>query len=150
MGITIKIAGRVWYDSLDPAATAMEGELELPAREWRNVGKGSQAIYEDVPLDVAEELASYLIDRAWLLLSNSDPEYEQRERSTYRAMAKVGEKIRADVKHARQVAMLKSATSAGMLDTSTGTMVKTRFTDEERASLKRQNKAIGEGLRGES
>lgn len=96
--ITIKIPGSVWDDFLDPGATTMEAELELPASTNRSVGKGYQVTYPDVPLDVAAEVADYLRSRGELLLSNSDPEFDGRERGVYRRAIKAADQIDAAIK----------------------------------------------------
>lgn len=91
--ITVRVPGAVWSDFLDPLATGMEAELELPPRRTVKRGKGYSVIYENVPAAVARELADYLSSRGELLLSNSDPEFDGQERGWYRSAIRTAEKI---------------------------------------------------------
>lgn len=91
--VEVRVPGSVWDDFLTPLATEMQAELGLPRPRFVKRGKGSTAIYADVPVDVARELAEYLISRGELLLSNSDPEYDGLERGMYRRAIKTGELI---------------------------------------------------------
>lgn len=94
MRIDVQMPGRVWDDFLDPAATGMEAELELPERRVVKRGRGESVFYDGVPDPIAAELADYLSDRAGLLLNNSDPEFDARERGIYREAIRVAERIR--------------------------------------------------------
>lgn len=90
----IRIPGSVWHDYLDPLATAMHDELGLSdyRPEIRNVGKGTQHIY-DVPAQLAGELADYLDDRAEVLIANEEPEY----RAVHRRALRLAEQIRREM-----------------------------------------------------
>lgn len=99
-GLTVKVPGVVWADFLDPRATEMQAELELPEPGRITRGRGWTAVYADVPVAVARELAEYLRDRGELLLSNSDPAYDGRERGWYRSALKVAETIDSDLRRA--------------------------------------------------
>jgi hypothetical protein len=88
---TLRVSEGIWYDALDPRATDMQSGLELP--EPRRSGRSM--LYDDVSRDVALDLASYLADRGDLLLANSDPEFDKRERDLYRRMITTAERIRA-------------------------------------------------------
>lgn len=95
---TIKVPGRVWDDFLDPLISGMQAELGLPQPKRVNAGKGWRAVYENVPTEVARELADYLYDRGDTLLGQgvSDPDdpFEKAGRDTYRAAIVVSGKIR--------------------------------------------------------
>lgn len=85
--LEVRIPGRVWEDALDPMATGMQAELELPEPRRQKKGRGWTAVYDQVPAHVALELAEYLVDRA-ATLGNQD--VEPRERELYRIMRHVG------------------------------------------------------------
>lgn len=92
--LTITLPRSVWDDYLDPACSGMQAEMELPKPTWKKVGKGSQAIYEGVTLEQAEEVAEYLWDRGDTLIGNEEPEY----RGVHRRAMATAERIRAQVK----------------------------------------------------
>lgn len=85
--IEVRIPGRVWEDALDPMTTAMQAELGLPQPSRQKKGRGWTAVYEQVPADVALELALYLDERADTLSQQSP---EPRERELYRVMRHTG------------------------------------------------------------
>lgn len=97
MNVTVTMPRTVWDDFLDPLASGMQSELELPAPRHRALGRGGQVIYDDVPIDIARELGDYLRSRAELLLSNSDPEFEARERGMYRRAISVADAIESHI-----------------------------------------------------
>lgn len=96
--ITIRMPGTVWEDFLDPLASSMQAELELPAMRRVKRGRGWTAVYEDVSEDVARETMRYLQERGDTLLGNSDPEFDSRERGVYRKAIAVAEKIYEDLR----------------------------------------------------
>lgn len=98
--IEIRVPGRVWDDYLDPNCSTMQVELGLDAvpQRWRKVGKGSQLIYSDVPLDIARELADYLNDRGRSLLGDEEPE----TRGVHRRAMLLAAAIRAQIKETTQ------------------------------------------------
>lgn len=94
--LDIRVPGSVWNDYLDPSATTMQAELELPKPVWKKSGSHQSAIYTGVPPAVARELADYLFDRADSLLGNIDTwdrESAARERRPHYAAKKVAEAI---------------------------------------------------------
>jgi hypothetical protein len=91
MNIDIRIPGRVWYDYLDPMASGMAAEIGLPRPHWTKVGKGHQAIYREVSVAQAREVAEFLMDRGFLLLNNVEPE----EREIHRKAVEVAQGIYA-------------------------------------------------------
>lgn len=91
----ITVPGSVWYDALDPLATAMQADLGLDHPTWRRIGRGSQARYHGVPVNVARELAKYLDDRAETMLAqDTDPD----EHGVLYAMRRTATKILEDVR----------------------------------------------------
>jgi hypothetical protein len=120
--IDVGVPGRVWEDFLDPMTSGMQAELGLPEPEIKKAGKGRRFVYRDVPITVALDLAGYLAARGDTLLGQGiddpyDPE-EKAARDTLRAGVTTAAKIRSEVQRARVLA----GTSAGILDTSKGTM----------------------------
>jgi (2Fe-2S) ferredoxin len=97
--LTVRIPGAVWYDALDPAASGMAREMGLPKPRSRKQGKGTSYFYDDVTTEQAQEIAEHLRDRGELMLANSEPWYETRERTTYRAMIRTAERILAQLGH---------------------------------------------------
>ena len=97
--ISLRIPSRVWYDYLDPNATAMHSELGLDdcPREYRRVGYGGTFVYRDVPVDVARELADYLDDRGAMLIGQDDESL----RPTHRRAMRLAEQIRREVSAAK-------------------------------------------------
>jgi hypothetical protein len=92
---TITIPGRVWEDFLDPSATGMQAALGLTDPLTVKRGRGWSAVYRWITADTAHDLADYLRSRGELLLANSDPEYEGRERDIYRAAIRCADTIDA-------------------------------------------------------
>lgn len=92
----LTVPGAVWTDYLDPLASGMQAELGLASPEWRRVGKGSQAVYRDVPVDVAADLAEYLVDRAQTLIGNEEPEYRGVHRAAIRVAGKINDLVRLE------------------------------------------------------
>jgi hypothetical protein len=93
VALTITMPGAAWEEAFDPAASGMAADLGLPAPTFKRRGRGFSATYENVTPEQAREVARHLIDMGELFLSNSDPEYEARERGRYRTMIAAGEKI---------------------------------------------------------
>jgi hypothetical protein len=87
--LTITIPNAVWLDYLDPAASGMAAELGLPEPTFRKVGFGSQAVYEGITPEQADEIEGYLFDRARTLLGQDE------SGNVHRAALKASEKIRA-------------------------------------------------------
>lgn len=87
--IKVAVPGRVWEDALDPMASAMQGELGLPEPRWVKRGYGSQAVYDDVPVSVAIELADYIGPRAFTLIGQDDPENAHVHRSAMKCAARI-------------------------------------------------------------
>lgn len=65
---TLVVPGSIWYDALDPNATAMQKELGIPEPSERKQGRGVQFVYIDVTPVAARDLTGYLYERAELML----------------------------------------------------------------------------------
>jgi hypothetical protein len=96
--LTITVPGRVYYDYLDPGATAVQSELGLPLPTFIKRGRGSSAIYTDIPLDVAAETAYHLQSRADLLLGQDADEMAH----VHYAARKAAERIAAQIRRGTQ------------------------------------------------
>lgn len=92
--LVVRIPGSVWYDALDPAATDAQADHGLEEPRTVTRGKGWQAVYDDVPVEAALELAEYLSSRASMLLSQGY--LEKYEADTHRAAIKAAERIRKE------------------------------------------------------
>lgn len=98
--IDIRVPGVVYFEALDPLATGVPEELELPDPRRVSRGKGWTFYYDGLTLWQAEEVASHLIDHAYTLMGDVYPE----ERAALRACVEAGQRIRKDVKEKREVA----------------------------------------------
>lgn len=106
--ITFDVPASVWYDALDPDASAMQAELAedgLPLPVYVKRGKSGSYRYIDAPVDIALDLARYIGDRGDMLLGQGvgdpyDPD-EKRQRDCYRSAIRCAERIRALAKAPR-------------------------------------------------
>lgn len=100
----------VWDDFLSPDVSQMEAELGLRDRRadpfFRKRGKGGQRVYEDVPVEVALELARYLYGRGDTLLAQGidcpDDPMEKAMRDMLRRAVKLAEQIRREARDGSQ------------------------------------------------
>lgn len=112
---TIHVPGRVWEDFLDPSCSTMQDELGLGAPERQKIGAGWRAVYRDVPVAAAADLAEYLHDRAETLLGQSFDSYDEwdrRARDMYRAAIRAA----AEIRSRKQRAQVLAAEPGGTLD----------------------------------
>lgn len=94
----LRIPGRVWYDALDPMATGMEADLELPQPHVQPKGRGVTFVYRDVTNTQANDLADYLEERAQVQSSYAG--LDPNERELYRVMGSTARKMREAAKDA--------------------------------------------------
>ena len=92
--VNFTVAGKAWHNAMDPNATQMPDERGWPAHtRIRRVGRGLQFVYEDVPREVAEDIAWWLweIGDGWL--TGTDPETAADGRSLVRAAESIRQQI---------------------------------------------------------
>lgn len=95
--LDVRIPGKVWDDFLDPRASGMQAELGLGEPRHVRRGRGTQAVYDNVPAESVLELAEYLRDRGNTLLAQGiDDPYDPEEKATrdvYRSAVKTAESL---------------------------------------------------------
>jgi len=75
--------------TLDPLASSVPVELDLPVPTWRKAGGGHQAIYRGVTVEQAWRVIEALEDRA-----NATSRYDDRHRATGRALRDTASRLR--------------------------------------------------------
>ncbi len=88
-GIDIAVSATVYAGALDPLASSVPVELDLPVPTWRKAGGGHQAIYRGVTVEQAWRVIEALEDRA-----NATSRYDARYRAAGRAVRDTALRLR--------------------------------------------------------